>query len=93
MGKRWLFIPQIQNINMPKQISTSGEELKEGTYTAKPSFERYYERVIDVQAKKIAFQSQELARMNNVYGQYARSTKILDAVKFLILVIHNKIKR
>jgi hypothetical protein len=64
--------------------------LKGATYTADPTI--YYERALEVQKKKIDNQAIELARMNMVYLREVRGTKILDAVKFLISVVTNKLK-
>lgn len=54
---------------------------------------KYFERALDLQAKKIESQTQELARMNRVYLREVRKTKISEAFRFLIQVIFNKIKK
>ena len=64
--------------------------IKGAGYTQDPTI--YYERALEVQKKKIDSQALELARMNRVYTREVRGTKILDAVKFLISVVTNKLK-
>lgn len=54
---------------------------------------RYYERALEAQAKRIEFQSLELARMNRIYQREVRTTKISEALSFLISIIFNKIKK
>ena len=54
---------------------------------------KYFERALDLQAKKIESQTQELARMNRIYLREVRKTKISEAFRFFIQVIHNKIKK
>lgn len=54
---------------------------------------RYYERALEAQAKRIEFQTLELARMNRIYQREVRTTKISEAFRFLISVIINKIKK
>jgi len=55
--------------------------------------DRYYERALEAQAKKIEFQTLELSRMNKVYQREIRTTGISEAFSFLIKVIINKIKK
>lgn len=54
---------------------------------------KYFERALDLQAKKIESQTQELARMNRIYLREVRKTKISDAFRFFISVIFNKIQK
>ena len=54
---------------------------------------RYYERALEAQAKRIEFQSLELARMNRIYQREVRTTKISEALSFLISVIINQTKK
>jgi hypothetical protein len=54
---------------------------------------KYYERALEAQAKRIEFQTLELARMNRIYQREVRTTKISEALSFLISVIINKIKK
>ena len=79
-----------------KQIAREEEQLTEemesASYSANPDFDRYYERALAIQAKKIDSQTLELARMNRVYARNVRSTKISEALSFLIQVIFKKIK-
>jgi len=73
-----------------RQEEQLAEELEGASYTANPDLDRYYERAMELQAKKIEFQSQELARMNRVYMRNVRATKISEAFRFLIQVIFKK---
>jgi hypothetical protein len=57
------------------------------------SNEEYLERALALQKKKIESQTQELARMNNVYNRDARMTKISEAIRFIINIIIYKIKK
>lgn len=68
------------------------EEMESASYSAHPDLDRYYERALEIQSKKIDFQATELARMNRVYSRNVRSAKISEAFSFLISVIINKIK-
>jgi len=68
------------------------EEIKGAAYAAKPNLDRYFERTIEIQRQKIESQTQELARMNRVYMRNVRTSKVSDAIKFLIQVIIEKIK-
>lgn len=54
---------------------------------------RYYERALEAQAKRIEFQTLELARMNRIYQREVRTTKISEALSFLISVIINQTKK
>lgn len=67
-------------------------EIKDDKDNSKNSVETYYERALELQAKKIDCQATELARMNRVYSRNVRSAKISEAFSFLISVIINKIK-
>jgi hypothetical protein len=76
-----------------KEEEKFSEELKGAAYTAAPHLDiKYYERALDLQAKKIESQTQELARMNRVYQREVRNVKISEAISFLISVIIQKIK-
>lgn len=51
----------------------------------------YYERVVDMQKEKIAYQNKELDKMKGIYNREIRTTTILSSLNFLMKVIINKL--
>lgn len=53
----------------------------------------YYQRALAIQKKKIVSQAKELTRFRRIYLREVEQTEVLEAAKFLMKVIINKIKR
>lgn len=56
-----------------------------------PKTEEYLERALVLQKDKIESQRIELSRMNNIYMREVRNTSTVDALKFFLKVVRNKI--